>query len=252
MGRITLLLKTPESHPSYFQFLDPFTPELWCFTFFTLIILGFTLFGLEKCSTRWRTDIPRLSVGESHWFMFGSLVNGGTEVTPVTSPGRILVSVWWFFALILVSSYTANLAAFLTVQKINPPISSVYELTEQTRIKYGTVKNSGVQAFFEHTKIEPFTKMWAQMSEVTPDSMVRSTEEGIARVKHDGEYAFLWDDTVASYIASVDCDVTEIGPRFDSKGLGIAVAPGAMYRDDMSLAILKLADSGRIPELEHR
>jgi len=28
--------------------------------------------------------------------------------------GRIVGSVWWFFTLILLSTYTANLAAFLT------------------------------------------------------------------------------------------------------------------------------------------
>ena len=49
-------------------------------------------------------------------------VTGNTDSTPCTIPGRILTSAWWFFALILISSYTANLAAFLTVKKINTPI----------------------------------------------------------------------------------------------------------------------------------
>ncbi len=185
------------------------------------------------------------------WFIFGGMVQGSTETTPVTVPGRILTMAWWFFGLILISTYTANLAAFLTVKKIYPPIGDVGDLTEQSKIKYGTVRNSGVQTFFKSTKLDPYQKMWTHMSGVMPDSMVNNTEEGLKRAKR-GDYAFLWDSTVTSYVAAVDCGFTEIGPGFDPKGFGMAVPPGALYRDDLSLAILQLADGGMISQLEHK
>lgn len=93
--------------------------------------------------------------------------------------------------------------------------------------------------------------MWTKMSEVMPESMVDNTSQGFERVL-EGNYGFLWDDTVSAYKASSDCRFIEIGPRFDPKGLGIAVPPGAIYRKDLSLAILKLADSGFINSIEHK
>ncbi len=42
---------------------------------------------------------------------------------------------WFFFALILVASYTANLAAFLTVETLEKPIESAEDLAAQTEIK---------------------------------------------------------------------------------------------------------------------
>ena len=36
-----------------------------------------------------------------------------------------LGSVWWFFSLILISSYTANLAAFLTVDRFIDILASI-------------------------------------------------------------------------------------------------------------------------------
>jgi glutamate receptor, ionotropic, invertebrate len=42
--------------------------------------------------------------------------------------------VWWFFSLILISSYTANLAAFLTVDRMVAPINSADDLAAQTEI----------------------------------------------------------------------------------------------------------------------
>lgn len=55
---------------------------------------------------------------------------------------------WWFFTLIMGSSYTANLAAFLTAVKMETPIKGVEDLAKQTRIKYGSVLGGATSAFF--------------------------------------------------------------------------------------------------------
>jgi len=63
--------------------------------------------------------------------------------------GRIVGSVWWFFTLIIISSYTANLAAFLTVERMQSPIESAEDLAKQTEIKYGMVNSGTTQQFFK-------------------------------------------------------------------------------------------------------
>ena len=62
--------------------------------------------------------------------------------------GRIVGGIWWFFTLIIISSYTANLAAFLTVERMQSPIESAEDLAKQTEIKYGTVDAGTTQDFF--------------------------------------------------------------------------------------------------------
>ena len=53
-----------------------------------------------------------------------------------------------FFCLMLVSSYTANLAAFLTSNRLIEPIENVEQLSRQSKIKYGIVGNGSTQNFF--------------------------------------------------------------------------------------------------------
>lgn len=89
------------------------------------------------------------------------------------------------------------------------------------------------------------------MAELDPESMVSTTTEGFQKVK-EGNYAFFWDTTVSRYKSIEDCELTEIGPRFDPKGFGIAVPPGATYREDLSMVILNLSDTGKLHELESR
>ena len=60
----------------------------------------------------------------------------------------MVAGMWWFFTLIMISSYTANLAAFLTVTRMESPIESAEDLSKQHTIKYGTVLGGSTNAFF--------------------------------------------------------------------------------------------------------
>lgn len=62
---------------------------------------------------------------------------------------RIIGGIWWFFTLIIISSYTANLAAFLTVERMDSPIDSADDLAKQTKIEYGVVKDGATMSFFK-------------------------------------------------------------------------------------------------------
>lgn len=61
---------------------------------------------------------------------------------------RFIISSWYFFTLIMMSSYTANLAAFLTVENTRFPFETIEELSEQNKIAYGCLANGSTHKFF--------------------------------------------------------------------------------------------------------
>ena len=61
----------------------------------------------------------------------------------------MVAGMWWFFTLIMISSYTANLAAFLTVERMESPIASAEDLSKQHAIKYGCLRGGSTSAFFK-------------------------------------------------------------------------------------------------------
>ena len=77
-----------------------------------------------------------------------SNINYNIIVSCRSISGRVVGSAWWFFTLIIISSYTANLAAFLTIERMDYPINSADDLVNQREIKYGTVENGSTQTFF--------------------------------------------------------------------------------------------------------
>ena len=85
------------------------------------------------------------------WFTVGSLMQQGSDLTPKSISTRMIAAMWWFFTLIMISSYTANLAAFLTVERMESPIESAEDLAKQTKIKYGCLESGSTRAFFRVT-----------------------------------------------------------------------------------------------------
>ena len=70
----------------------------------------------------------------------------------------MVAGMWWFFTLIMISSYTANLAAFLTVERMESPIESAEDLSKQSTIKYGCLKSGSTAAFF---RVSHSTAQWS-------------------------------------------------------------------------------------------
>lgn len=92
--------------------------------------------------------VNEFSISNSFWFTLGAFMQQGCDLSPRSVSGRIVGSVWWFFTLILISSYTANLAAFLTVERMVTPIKSAKDLAYQTEVQYGTLMSGSTMDFF--------------------------------------------------------------------------------------------------------
>ncbi|KAA8594197.1 hypothetical protein FQN60_005031, partial [Etheostoma spectabile] len=168
--------------------------------------------------------------------------------------GRIVGGVWWFFTLIIISSYTANLAAFLTVERMVSPIESAEDLAKQTEIAYGTLDSGSTKEFFRRSKIAVYEKMWSYMKSAEPTVFTKTTAEGVARVrKSKGKYAFLLESTMNEYTEQrKPCDTMKVGGNLDSKGYGIATPKGSQLRNAVNLAVLKLNEQGLLDKLKNK
>ena len=64
----------------------------------------------------------------------------------------------------MIASYTANLAAFLTVVTLDRPINSVVDLANQNEIWYGAVNGGSTAAFFAKSDDDVYARLYQFMS----------------------------------------------------------------------------------------
>lgn len=166
---------------------------------------------------------------------------------------RMLTAMWWFFALMMLSTYTANLAAVLTSNKIKPSIKSLEDLIDQNEIKFGTLEGGSTSLFFSESNETNYKKAWNQMRSFEPSAFTKSNKEGVERVrKGEGKYAFLMETTSLSYNIERDCHLQQIGDQIGEKHYGLAVPLGADYRTNLSVSILKLSETNELYKLKKK
>ncbi|XP_063310987.1 glutamate receptor ionotropic, kainate 3 [Pelobates fuscus] len=261
LGISILYRKANGTSPSVFSFLNPLSPDIWMYILLAYLGVSCVLFVIARFSPyEWYdahpcnpgTDIVEnnFTLLNSFWFAVGALMQQGSELMPKALSTRIIGGIWWFFTLIIISSYTANLAAFLTVERMESAIDSADDLAKQTKIEYGAVADGATMNFFKKSHISTFEKMWAFMSS-KPSALVKSNEEGIQRVL-SSDYALLMESTSIEYVTQRNCNLTQIGGIIDSKGYGIGTPMGSPYRDRISIAILQLLESDEIHKMKDR
>ncbi|XP_042204502.1 glutamate receptor ionotropic, kainate 2-like isoform X3 [Homarus americanus] len=260
---ISILFKVPTSQQTrLFSFMNPLAIEIWLYVLAAYILVSITMFIVARFSPyEWYNPHPcaqendvvenQFSLSNSFWFTIGTLMQQGSDLNPKACSTRIVGGIWWFFTLIIISSYTANLAAFLTVERMITPIEGAEDLASQTEISYGSLGGGTTLTFFRDSKIETYQKMWRFMENKKPSVFVQSYDEGIRRVL-EGNYAFLMESSMLDYYVQRNCNLTQIGGLLDSKSYGIATPMGSPWRDKISLAILELQEKGVIQVLYNR
>ena len=156
---LSIIIKKPQTTTSLFKFLTVLENELWfsilgayfCTSILMWIFDKWSPYSYQNNQEKYEKDDEKreFTLKECLWFCLTSLTPQGGGEAPKNLSGRLIVAIWWLFGFIIIASYTANLAAFLTVSRLDTPISSLDDLSKQYKIQYATSKNSIAYQYFE-------------------------------------------------------------------------------------------------------
>uniref|UniRef100_A0A3B5QJR3 Glutamate receptor n=2 Tax=Xiphophorus maculatus TaxID=8083 RepID=A0A3B5QJR3_XIPMA len=269
---VGILLRKPEEKINIFSLFAPFDLAVWACIAAAIPVVGVLIFLLNRLqalrsSSSQNAPPGHLSNGvgsgtlhSAIWIVYGAFVQQGGDGMVGSVALRIVMGSWWLFTLIVCSSYTANLAAYLTVSRMDHAIRSFQDLARQIDVEYGTVRDSAVYDYFRNKGTNPleqdstYAELWRTISKNDGmDYSVSSPSEGIRKAKKS-PYAFLWDMAVLEYAALTDddCTITVSGNSMSSKGYGIAMQHGSPYRDLFSQKILELQEKGDLDIMKQK
>ncbi|KAI8421537.1 hypothetical protein MSG28_009573 [Choristoneura fumiferana] len=235
---ITILMKLPRTPTSLFKFLTVLENDVWLSILAAYFFTSFLMWVFDKWSPysyqnnreKYKDDEEKreFNLKECLWFCMTSLTPQGGGEAPKNLSGRLLAATWWLFGFIIIASYTANLAAFLTVSRLDTPIESLDDLSKQYKIQYAPLNGSAAMTYFErmaHIEVR--------------DS--KSSSEG---------FAWLGDATDIRYHVLTSCDLQMVGDEFSRKPYAIAVQQGSPLKDQFNNAILQLLNKRKLEKLK--
>ncbi|CAH1971639.1 unnamed protein product [Acanthoscelides obtectus] len=294
---ITILMKLSQTPTSLFKFLTVLENEVWLCILAAYFFTSFLMWVFDRWSPysyqnnreKYKDDEEKreFNLKECLWFCMTSLTPQGGGEAPKNLSGRLVAATWWLFGFIIIASYTANLAAFLTVSRLDTPIESLDDLSKQYKIQYAPLNGSSTQTYFERmaniearfyeiwkemslndslSEVEraklavwdypvsdKYTKMWQAMKEA---GLPNTLEQAVARVrasKSSSEgFAFLGDATDIKYLEITNCDLTMVGEEFSRKPYAIAVQQGSPLKEQFNSAILQLLNRRELERLKEK
>lgn len=294
---INILMKKSAVPSHLFKFLTVLENDVWFSILGSFVIVSIVIYLYDRLSpysyynnkADWGPDDPPrrdFNFKECLWFSMTSLTPQGGGEAPINLSGRIAAGTWWLFGFIVIASYTANLAAFLTVSRLDSPIESLEHLSNQFRIRYAPQVATQSLVYFERMSFiekkfyeiwkdmalnatrydaverakyavwdypisDKYTKMLAQMYQA---GMPASYEEGVWRTKSSRSaqegFAFVAEATQCKFAILTNCDLTTIGNEFSRKPMALVVQQNSTLKDRLSSAILKLLNERKLEEMK--
>ncbi|XP_076674590.1 glutamate ionotropic receptor NMDA type subunit 1 isoform X2 [Andrena cerasifolii] len=254
---ITILEKKPSRSSTLVSFLQPFSNTLWILVMVSVHVVALVLYLLDRFSPFGRfklantdgTEEDALNLSSAVWFAWGVLLNSGIgEGTPRSFSARVLGMVWAGFAMIIVASYTANLAAFLVLERPKTKLTGINDArlrNTMENLTCATVKGSAVDMYFRR-QVE-LSNMYRTMEANNYDT----AEEAIRDIKIGKLMAFIWDSSRLEFEAAQDCELVTAGELFGRSGYGIGLQKGSLWADAVTLAILDFHEIGFMEGLDN-
>uniref|UniRef100_A0A3Q2Q0S3 Glutamate receptor n=1 Tax=Fundulus heteroclitus TaxID=8078 RepID=A0A3Q2Q0S3_FUNHE len=172
--------------------------------------------------------------------LFGRTVS---SKTPKCWTGRFLMNLWAIFCLLVLSSYTANLAAVMVGEKTFEEVSGIHDTKlhhPSQGFRFGTVRESSAEDYMK--------KSFPEMHEYMRRFNEPTTPEGVATLKTDPPQldAFIMDKALLDYEVSIDaeCKLATVGKPFAIEGYGIGLPQNSPLSSNISEFISRYKSDG--------
>ncbi|TWW69326.1 Glutamate receptor ionotropic, NMDA 2B [Takifugu flavidus] len=260
---ISVMVSRSNGTVSPSAFLEPFSADVWVMMFVMLLLVSaiavfifeyFSPVGYNRCLADGREPHgPSFTIGKAIWLLWGLVFNNSVPVqNPKGTTSKIMVSVWAFFAVIFLASYTANLAAFMIQEEYVDQVTGLSDKKFQSPndfsppFRFGTVPNGSTERNIRNN----YPEMHSYMTKFHQ----RNVNEALQSLKAGKLDAFIYDAAVLNYMAGRDegCKLVTIGSGyiFATTGYGIAIQKDSHWKRHVDLAILQLFGDGEMEELE--
>ena len=131
-------------------------------------------------------------------------------------------------------------------------ITSFKDLSEQTAIRYGILRNGFTRKYFAQSNDTTIKKMNFYM-EANPWLYVDRISYGLESVWLS-QFGFIVESSIAEYMAGKHCDLTFITDQnnYSTRQYAIAVPKESIYLDQLNMAIIELKENGTIEAMRNR
>jgi len=260
------------------QFVRPLSGSVWTLLGVVFIVTSILLYTVDRLDvmaysppTAELVGVPastRLSLGQSalcalttmmlmtrYSPLTSSSTSSSSTAEPRSTAGRLTIAALWGFSLVVVASYTANMAALMTAARL--PVSSADVLMRRTLLSGRLRLTTSASSLHDVRAL-----LFSGGSDVTDDvtEVVDDVEDGIRSSAERSDCAFVGDSEVLWYhlrrlqtaADQLALSTVLLPSSTDGAGYAVGVTKGFAHTTTLNLALSRLASDGTLRALRRK
>ncbi|UJR16678.1 hypothetical protein I4U23_003578 [Adineta vaga] len=229
-----------------FSYLKPFSLSLWLALLACVVYSGILFCLLERQDNEEFHNRSIISSGAlSAWFAFGQLMGYGVDFDVQTAAGRLLTAGLYVLSIVLVATYTANLASDLTLAKSKDIISSIDDIRNGkiAYSRFGVLVDSSAEEYYLREISDGIRNYYP----------LKTLDDIYQSLLNNQIDASMFDIGTLEYSTSnMYCNLTLVGSDFAASAFAIVYPKHWLYAQDLDIAILALRETGVLDDLKRK
>mmetsp|Transcript_28763 Transcript_28763/g.45119 ORF Transcript_28763/g.45119 Transcript_28763/m.45119 type:complete len:592 (+) Transcript_28763:165-1940(+) len=251
-GYVTVVQRPVAKAYNPWAFFDPFEGGLWAALVGEIIVVGlfFALLEAPWLTAEEESDLVDGHVGsffDAAYLSFSALTCT-LDKGPKSWGGKLVMLGHGWFMLIIIASYTANLATFLTTSALSPSITGWNDVTAA-----GTLYKIAIPAGLAHDDFLAFEKghygynFNVAANTPTWEASMQAVIDGVADVTFHDEAMVQY--YMLNNMSTSPCPLMTVGNKFAPAGYGFAFGLDSTAFLAWSQAILTMKENGEITKI---
>lgn len=173
------IYKKPKAVSKELLLINPFEVEVWIGVAIMVVIIGPIYYVVHRSSIYYdyygeRNEYGLFQMNRCILYCFGGILQqGGAAALPTADSGKVFITAWWLFVIIVVTYYSGALTALILIPQIEPALDDFETMVKKSgQYDWGFLGNSDIEKYLSESSEPLYREILEEAERYVPNDLL--------------------------------------------------------------------------------